>query len=169
VLTTIPENLGNLDPVSKFLQVRKAPAAIALQVFGVGNIIGCVHVIPEIATSRWTKRVVLATDPGTRPAVRIWTRKMVRFGSRPVQIPDWELLGGANPYPYPSTSRFYQIWLDPSVVVSGSPFRVFLFMVTVIYVTVYVQNINFGTSLSLLVSLAGFILKTRRDMLPATS
>jgi len=33
----------------------------------------------------------------------------------------------------------------------------------------YVQNINFGTSFSLLVSLAAFILKTRRDMLPATS
>jgi hypothetical protein len=29
-LTTIPENLGNLDPVSKFVQVRNAPAAIAL-------------------------------------------------------------------------------------------------------------------------------------------
>jgi hypothetical protein len=50
-LTTIPGNSGNLDPVSKFVQVRKAPAAIALQVFSVGNIVGCVHVIPEIATS----------------------------------------------------------------------------------------------------------------------
>jgi len=50
-LTTIPENSGNLDPVSKFVQVRTAPAAIALQVFSVGNIIGCPHVIPEIATS----------------------------------------------------------------------------------------------------------------------
>jgi len=29
-LTTIPENLGNLDPVSKFVQVRKAPAAVGL-------------------------------------------------------------------------------------------------------------------------------------------
>jgi hypothetical protein len=34
-LTTIPENLGNLDHVSKFVQVRKAPAAVALQVFSV--------------------------------------------------------------------------------------------------------------------------------------
>jgi len=33
----------------------------------------------------------------------------------------------------------------------------------------YVQNINFGTSFSLLVSLAAFILGTRRDMLTATS
>jgi len=50
-LTTIPENSGNLDLVSKFVQVRKAPAAIALQVFRVGNIVGCAHVIPEMATS----------------------------------------------------------------------------------------------------------------------
>jgi hypothetical protein len=48
---TIPENSGNLDPVSKFVQVRKAPAAVALQVFSVGNIVGCAHLIPEIATS----------------------------------------------------------------------------------------------------------------------
>jgi hypothetical protein len=50
-LTTIPENLSNLDLVSKFVHVRKALAAVALQVFSVGNIVGCVHVIPEIATS----------------------------------------------------------------------------------------------------------------------
>ena len=53
-LTTVPENLGNLDSVSKFVQVRKAPAAVALQVFSVGNIIGCVYLIPEIATSSKT-------------------------------------------------------------------------------------------------------------------
>jgi hypothetical protein len=53
-LTTIPENSGNLNPVSKFVQVRKAPAAVGLQVFRVGNIVGCVQVIPEIATSTKT-------------------------------------------------------------------------------------------------------------------
>ena len=53
-LTTIPENSGNLDQVSKFVQVRKAPAAVAWQVFSVGNIVGCAHVIPEIATSSKT-------------------------------------------------------------------------------------------------------------------
>jgi hypothetical protein len=53
-LTTIPENSGNLDPVSKFVRVRKAPAAVALQVFSVGNIVGCAHVIPETATSSKT-------------------------------------------------------------------------------------------------------------------
>jgi hypothetical protein len=50
-LTTIPENSGNLSPVSKFVYMRKAPAAIALQVFSMGNIVSCAHVIPEIATS----------------------------------------------------------------------------------------------------------------------
>jgi len=50
-LTTIPEYSGNLDPVSKFVQVRKAPAVIALQVFSVGNIVDCVHVIAQKATS----------------------------------------------------------------------------------------------------------------------
>jgi hypothetical protein len=49
-LTTIPENPANLDLVSKFVQVRKALAAIALQVFSMGNIVGCTHVISEIAT-----------------------------------------------------------------------------------------------------------------------
>ena len=49
-LTTIPENSGNLNPVSKFVQVRKAQVAVALQVFSMGNIVGCTHVIPGIAT-----------------------------------------------------------------------------------------------------------------------
>jgi hypothetical protein len=53
-LTTILENSGNLDPVSNFVQLRKAPAAVALQAFSVGNIVGCAHVIPEIAASSKT-------------------------------------------------------------------------------------------------------------------
>jgi hypothetical protein len=51
VLTTIPENPGTLDSVLKFVQVKKALAAIALLVLSMGNIVGCVHVIPEISTS----------------------------------------------------------------------------------------------------------------------
>jgi len=80
--------------------------------------------------------LVLATGLGNLPAVRVWTGKTVRFGSRPVEQPDLELLGRPNPYPYPSTRGFCRVWLDPSVPVSGSPFRVFLFMATVRYVTV---------------------------------
>jgi len=53
-LTTILENLGNLDPFLKFVQVRKALAAVALQVFSVGNIVSCVQGIPEIATTTKT-------------------------------------------------------------------------------------------------------------------
>jgi hypothetical protein len=53
-LTTLPENSGNMDPVLKFVQVRRAPAAVALQVFSMGNIVGCALIIPEIATSSKT-------------------------------------------------------------------------------------------------------------------
>jgi len=52
--TTIPENLGNLDPVLKFVQVRKSLAAIALKVFSMGNMVGYLHVIPKLATSSKT-------------------------------------------------------------------------------------------------------------------
>jgi hypothetical protein len=60
----MPENSGNLDPISKFVQVRKALADVAWQVFSVGNIVGCVHVIPEIATSTntgdgWNERWIV--------------------------------------------------------------------------------------------------------------
>jgi hypothetical protein len=55
LLTTIPENSGNFDPVTKFVQVRNAPAAIALQVFSMWNIVGYAHVIPDIATSSKTE------------------------------------------------------------------------------------------------------------------
>ena len=53
-LTTIPENPGNLDPISKFVQVRQSPAAVTVQVFSVGNIVGCMYIIQEIATSSKT-------------------------------------------------------------------------------------------------------------------
>jgi hypothetical protein len=50
--TTIPANSGNSDPVSTFVQLRNAPAAVDLHVFTLGSIVGCVHVIPGIASSR---------------------------------------------------------------------------------------------------------------------
>jgi len=53
-LTTTPENSGYLDSISKFVQVRKAPAAVALQVFSMGNSACCAHVIPQIGTSSKT-------------------------------------------------------------------------------------------------------------------
>jgi len=53
-LTTIPENSGNLDPVLRFVQVRKALAVVALQHFNVRNIVSCEHIIQEIAASSRT-------------------------------------------------------------------------------------------------------------------
>jgi hypothetical protein len=54
VLTTIRENSDNLNPFLKFVYVRNAQAAVALQVFSVGNIVGCAPVILEIATASKT-------------------------------------------------------------------------------------------------------------------
>ena len=79
---------------------------------------------------------MLATGPGNLPAVQVWSGKTVRFGFRPVQKPGPEVLGGPNPYPYPSTRAFCRVCLDPSVPVSGSPFRIFLIIVAVRYFTV---------------------------------
>jgi len=50
-LTTMPENSCNLDPVLKFVQVRIAQAAIAVQIIRVRKVVGCTHVILEIANS----------------------------------------------------------------------------------------------------------------------
>jgi hypothetical protein len=56
-----------------------------------------------IKSMRWLMRqpanpeLLLAMGPGNTPAVRVWTGKTVQFGSRPVQHPDLELLGGPNP------------------------------------------------------------------------
>jgi hypothetical protein len=50
-LTIIPENLGNLDRIGKFVQLRNSLAAVALHDFSVGNIVGFTYVIPQIATS----------------------------------------------------------------------------------------------------------------------
>jgi hypothetical protein len=51
VITTLLEYSFNLDPIMKFVQISKSPAGNGLQDFKVGNIIGCVHGIAEIATS----------------------------------------------------------------------------------------------------------------------
>ena len=71
-LTTISENSGNVNPVVKFVQVRKAPETVDLQVFSMGNIVCCMHIIPERATSsnrddRWDKRWIVNShiDLGT--------------------------------------------------------------------------------------------------------
>jgi hypothetical protein len=47
-ITTIPDNMGTLDPVSKIGQLRNAPAASALPVAIAKTIAAFAHVIPEI-------------------------------------------------------------------------------------------------------------------------
>jgi hypothetical protein len=47
-LTTMPENSGNLDSVTNFVQVRNALAAVALEVFSVGNIVSYTHYQQQI-------------------------------------------------------------------------------------------------------------------------
>jgi len=89
-------------------------------------------------------RVVLATGPGNPSAVRAWTRKTVRFGSRTIQKPDSQHLGGPNPDSYPSTRGFCRVWLDPLVSICGSVFRVFLFMVAFRYPTVNRKILTFA-------------------------
>jgi len=79
---------------------------------------------------------VLAMGSGNLPAIQVWSRKTVRFGSRTFQKPDWLLHGGPNHASYPSTRGFRRDWLDPSGPISGSAFRVFLFMVAFRYPTV---------------------------------
>jgi len=83
----------------------------------------CIH-----ASTVWhlclATSLVLATGPGNLPAVRIWTAKTGRYGSRPGQKPHPPTLSGPNPDLYPSTRRFRRVWLDPSVPISGSAFRV---------------------------------------------
>ena len=81
-------------------------------------------------------QIVLATALGNPPAVHGWTRKMVQFDSRTDQTPNQLHLGGPNPYPNPSTCGFCRDWLDLSVPISGSHFRVFIFMVAFRHFTV---------------------------------
>jgi hypothetical protein len=73
--------------------------------------------------------VLLATGPGNPPADRVPTAKTVQFGSKPVQKPDMLHLRRQNPDPYLSTHRVRGVSLDLLVPISGSGFRVFLFIV----------------------------------------
>jgi hypothetical protein len=93
---------------------------------------------------RGGRQVVVATGPGNSPAVRVCTGKTVRFGSRTVAKPEAQRLAGPNPGPYQSMNAFCQVWLDPSVPISGSVFRVFLFLVPFKYPTVNRKILTFA-------------------------
>jgi len=92
----------------------------------------------------------LATGLGNPPAVRVQTAKTVRFCSKPLQQPNPLYLGGPTPDPYPSTPRWCQDWLDPSVPISGSGFEVFVFMVTFAYLIAYRKILTFAYRCSFL-------------------
>jgi len=64
-------------------------------------------------------------------------------GSRPVQKPDPWSLGGAIPDLHPSNCGFCRVWLNLSLPMSGSAFRVFLFMVAFRYATVHCKILTF--------------------------
>jgi hypothetical protein len=73
--------------------------------------------------------LVLAMCPGNLPLVRVQTGKSVWFGFQTIQIPEQQRLGGPNLDQYASTHRLSQVWLDLSVIIPGSVFQVFLFIV----------------------------------------
>jgi hypothetical protein len=89
-------------------------------------------------------QLVLATGLGNPLAFQVWTGKTIQFGSRTVERPNQQRLGGPNPDPYPSTRRFGRVCLDLSVPISGSVFRVFLSMVAYRYPTVNRKILTFA-------------------------
>jgi len=54
-LSAQPANSGDLDPISKFVRVTSAVAAVALQLNSVKNIVGCGYVKPDRAASSKTR------------------------------------------------------------------------------------------------------------------
>jgi len=108
----------------------------------------------SLITSQWNtptgqsptvpSHLVLATGLGNPPAVRVRTGQMVPFGCRTVQKPDPQCLGDSNPDPYPSTCRFYQVWIDPSGPISGSVLLVFPFMIAFRYTTANCKTLTFA-------------------------
>jgi len=89
----------------------------------------------RIAYTKYSKHLVLSTDPGNLPVVRIWTAKMGLFGSRPGRKPNPLPLGRTNPDPSRSTQGVCGVWLDPSVWNFGAAFLVSQFVVTFRYAT----------------------------------
>jgi len=76
----------------------------------------------------WTSNpmlLVLPTGLGNLPGVLGLIGKTTRFGSRTIQKPNPQLLGGPNTDPYKITRGFHRVWLDPSVPIPSSAFRIF--------------------------------------------
>lgn len=106
--------------------------------------------------------------PGNPPAVQVWTRNPVQFRSRSIQKPDQLLLARQNPYPYRSICGFCWVCLDPSVLISGSRFQVFLFTFAFRYPTVKYDILTLVHHCLCFNELVACIFETSSDMLPAT-
>jgi len=102
----------------------------------------------ESDDENWLERMglFLATGVDNPPADWVWTVKTDQNDSRPDQIPNPPHLRGLNPDLYPSTCGICLVWLDTSIPIFGSVFRVFLFMVAFRYPTVNCKNIHYGTA-----------------------
>jgi len=68
--------------------------------------------------------LVLATGPGNPPAGRVWNAETGPFDSRPIQNPDPQTHGGLNLDLNPSNRGSRQVWLDLTVPISVSTYRV---------------------------------------------
>jgi len=151
-------NLSILESCSR-KDITQSIKYLSIPWWMVWSISGTIIVIRDISVR---KRSVYATSgPGSdrknssvRSQTRLKTRPGASWPAKPVPVHGnrWVLPGLARPV--------------------GSSLR-FLFSGFSIYDRIqicycYVQNINFGTSFSVFVSLAAFIIETRRDMLPAT-
>jgi len=86
---------------------------------------------------------MLAMGPGNQPAVKVQNRKTSSFGFRTVQKPDKQRPGNPKLHRYPLTRWFCHVWLDLSVAISGSVFRVCLFTVAYGYFTANCKILTF--------------------------
>jgi len=74
--------------------------------------------------AKYAVSLLSATHPGNPPGVLVWSAKTGQFGSRTVQKPDQQTLGGLNPDQYSSARASRRVCLDLSVPISSSRFRV---------------------------------------------
>jgi hypothetical protein len=83
-----------------------------------------------------TPSSVLPTGHGYSRAFRVWTGQIIWTSSRLVHKPHPLLLGSPIPNVYQSIPSICQVWLVPSVPISGSCVQVYSSVVTFRYLTV---------------------------------
>lgn len=98
--------------------------------------VGGFHLLLLDSFLSWKQKYAFDTAWIVLAAVQVWPARTGRFGFRPGQQPDPLSLGGTNLDPYLSSRGVCPVWLDQSVTMSGSAFRVFRFLVALRYSTV---------------------------------